>query len=214
MKPSVGFSYSPDADFLTSDMFRMVQYDTTGRRREYSIYEGSIYGTPSTGRRSGSVSFSLSNIVEAKVYAKNDTTGKPKKIKLIESLTMNTSYNIFSDSLNWSPVNMAFRTTLAQNINFQANSTFNIYGMNEKGGAINRLAVSQGLGLARMTSLNMSLDFDLGQLLGSGDHNRQQQTPGQGGQGQGRAPGNKVDLMLHPEATSRWPTRTLMNSAM
>lgn len=199
MKPSVSFSYSPDADFLTSDMFRTVQSDTTGRTREYSIYEGSIYGTPSTGRRSGSVSFSLSNIVEAKVYAKNDTTGKPKKIKLIESLTLNTSYNIFSDSLNWTPVNMAFRTTLAQNINFQASSTFNIYGMNEKGGTINRLAVSQGLGLARMTSLNMSLDLDLGQLLGSGDRNRQQQAPGQGGQGQGRAPGEQGG----PDATPR-----------
>lgn len=146
MKPSVSFSYSPDAGFLTSDMFRIVQSDTTGRTREYSIYEGSIYGTPSTGRRSGTVSFSLANIVEAKVFAKNDTTGKPKKIKLIESLTMNTSYNIFSDSLNWSPVNMAFRTTLAQNINFQANSTFNIYGMNEKGGQSTGWQSARGLG--------------------------------------------------------------------
>ncbi|MEZ4998745.1 MAG: putative LPS assembly protein LptD [Bacteroidales bacterium] len=88
MKPSVSFSYSPDADFLTSDMFRTVQYDSSENRREYSIYEGSIYGTPSTGRKSGSVAFSLSNIVEAKVYARNDTTGKPKKVKkLIESLS-------------------------------------------------------------------------------------------------------------------------------
>ena len=191
MKPSVSFSYSPDADFLTSDMFRTVQYDSLGNQREYSIYEGSIYGTPSTGRKSGSVSFSLSNIVEAKVYARNDTTGKPKKVKLIESLSMNTSYNIFSDSLNWSPVSVSFRTTLAQNINVQASSSFNIYGMNEKGGTINRLAVSQGLGLARMTSLNMSLDLDLGQLLGGSNKKSQQQTPGQGGQGQGRAPGEQ-----------------------
>ncbi|MCK7533727.1 MAG: hypothetical protein MZV63_23220 [Marinilabiliales bacterium] len=82
--------------------------------------------------RSGSVTFGLSNIVEAKVFAKNDTTGKPKKIKLIESLSLNTSYNIFSDSLNWTPVDMSFRTTLAENINFQASSTFNPYAIDDE----------------------------------------------------------------------------------
>ncbi|MHC1733775.1 MAG: putative LPS assembly protein LptD [Bacteroidales bacterium] len=191
MKPSIGFSYSPEADWLTSDMFDSVQYSVDGKRREYSIYEGSIYGTPSTGRRSGSVSLSLTNLVEAKVYARNDTTGKPKKVKIIESLSLNTSYNIFADSLNWSPVNMSFRTTLAQNINIQAGSTFNIYGMSTTGGTVSELAISQGLGLARMTSLNASLDLDLGRLFGgkNKDSQQQQQVTGQRGQRPtGRAP--------------------------
>ena len=181
MKPSIGFSYSPEADWLTSDMFDSVQYNLDGKMREYSIYEGSIYGTPSTGRRSGSVSLSLTNLVEAKVFARNDTTGKPKKVKIIESLSLNTSYNIFADSLNWSPVNLSFRTTLAQNINIQAGSTFNIYGMSSTGGTVSELAVSQGLGLARMTSLNASLDLDLGRLFGNQNKNtqQQQQTSGQ-----------------------------------
>jgi lipopolysaccharide assembly outer membrane protein LptD (OstA) len=191
MKPSIGFSYSPEADWLTSDMFDSVQYNVDGKRREYSIYEGSLYGTPSTGRRSGSVSLSLTNLVEAKVFARNDTTGKPKKVKIIESLSLNTSYNIFADSLNWSPVNMSFRTTLAQNINIQAGSTFNIYGMSTTGGAVRELAISQGLGLARMTSLNASLDLDLGRLFGGKNKESQQQQQPSGQRGQrpaGRAP--------------------------
>lgn len=181
MKPSIGFSYSPEADWLTSDMFDSVQYNLDGKMREYPIYEGSIYGTPSTGRRSGSVSLSLTNLVEAKIFARNDTTGKPKKVKIIESLSLNTSYNIFADSLNWSPVNLSFRTTLAQNINIQAGSTFNIYGMSSTGGTVGELAVSQGLGLARMTSLNASVDLDLGRLFGNQNKNtqQQQQTSGQ-----------------------------------
>jgi lipopolysaccharide assembly outer membrane protein LptD (OstA) len=188
MKPSVSFSYSPEADKLSSDMYRTVQYDTVGRMRTYSIYEGSVFGTPSTGNRSGSVAFSLSNIVEAKVYSRNDTTGKPRKIKLIDNLSLNTSYNLFSDSLNWSPVNISFRTTLAQNINIQASSSFSIYGMNATGGAVNELAIRQGLGLARMTGFNMSFDLDLGQLLGN--KNKKQQSGGQGGQmSTGRQPG-------------------------
>lgn len=181
MKPSIGFSFSPESGKLSTDMSKTVQYDTLGNMREYSIYEGSIYGTPSTGRRSGSVTFGLSNIVEAKVFARNDTTGKPKKIKLIESLSLNTSYNIFSDTLNWSPVSMSFRTTLAENINLQASSTFNIYGLSDAGTTVRHLSVTQGQGLARMTNLNMSLDFDLGRLLRGKGTDRQQLTQGASG---------------------------------
>jgi len=183
MKPSVSFSYSPETEKLASHMYDSVQYDTLGNKRVYSIYEGSIYGTPSTGRRSGSVNFSLANIVEAKVYARNDTTGKPKKVKLIENLSLNTSYNIFSDSLNWSPVSMSFRTTLAENINLQAGSSFNIYGLSETGRTVNELAIKQGRGLARMTNLSMSLDCDLGRLLQKKDGSRQQASAGTGQQG-------------------------------
>ena len=182
MKPSVGFSYSPESERLSSDMYKTVQVDTLGNTREYSIYEGSVYGTPSAGMRSGSVTFGLSNIVEAKVFARNDTTGKPNKVKLIESLSLNTSYNLFSDSLNWSPLSMSFRTTLAENINVQASSTFNPYAINDKGITIDEAAITQGQGLVRMTNLNMSLDFDLGRLLSGKDSGRQQQQAGGMGQ--------------------------------
>ncbi len=193
MKPSVGFSYSPESERLSSDMYKTVQVDTLGNTREYSIYEGSVYGTPSAGMRSGSVTFGLSNIVEAKMFARNDTTGKPNKVKLIESLSLNTSYNLFSDSLNWSPLSMSFRTTLAENINVQASSTFNPYAINDRGVTIDEPAITQGQGLARMTNLNMSLDFDLGRLLRGKESGRQQQqgpgitsgTPGEAGSGPG-----------------------------
>ncbi len=165
MRPSVGFSFSPELPGLSTDMYRDVQYDTAGRVREYSIFEGSIFGTPSLGTRSGSVSFNLANIVEAKVFERNDTTGKPKKIKLIENLSLGTNYNLFSDSLNWSPVSLSFRTVLAENINLQAGSSFTIYGLSEKGVTVTELAYLQGRGIMRMTNLNMSIDMDLGALL-------------------------------------------------
>ncbi len=191
MKPSVGFSYSPEADWLSSEMYKTVQHDTSGHTRKYSIYEGGIFGTPSAGTRSGAVSFSLSNIVEAKVYAKNDTTGKPKKIKIIEGLSLNTSYNIFSDSLNWSPIGLSFRTTLAENINLQASSSFSIYAMNDRGSAISKLAVSEGMGLLRMTSFSTSIDFDLGRLVQGKDKGKQQSPSGTGQQASQREEGGE-----------------------
>jgi len=177
IRPSVGFSFTPELPGLSTDMYRTVQYDTAGHTREYSIFEGSIFGTPSLGQRSGSVSFNVVNIVEAKVFERNDTTGKPKKIKLIESLSLGTNYNLFSDSLNWSPVSVSFRTRLAENINLQASSSFTIYGLSEKGTTVSELAYLQGRGIMRMTSLNLSVDMDLAALL-KGKGPKPQQTAG------------------------------------
>jgi hypothetical protein len=174
IKPSVGFSYVPVFKGLTTDMFRTVQVDTSGRLRPYSIFDGNIFGTPSLPTRSGNLSFSLVNIVEAKVFARNDTTGKPKKVKIIDNFTINTSYNIFADSLRWAPVSMSYRTTLFGNINIAANSSFSLYGQDTKGRTIGTFYYQQTKKLMRMTSLSVSLDFDLGQLLKSGKSQKKQ----------------------------------------
>jgi hypothetical protein len=177
IQPSVGFTYVPVLKGLSTDMYRSVQTDTTGRLKEYSIFEGNIFGTPSLARRSGSFSFSLVNIVEAKVFAKNDTTGKPKKVKIIENFTMNTSYNIFADSLRWAPISMSYRTTLFKNINLAAGSSFSLYGLDSKGGTIGTFYYEQTKKLMRMTNLTMSLDFDLGQLFHSGKSDKKEGQP-------------------------------------
>jgi hypothetical protein len=165
IRPSVGFSYVPVLEGLSSNMWREVQVDTTGNTREYSIFEGNIYGTPSLSGRSGGITFSLVNIVEAKVFEKNDTTGKPKKVKIIDNFTMNTSYNIFADSLRWAPLNMSYRTVLFGNFNIAASGVFSFYAFDSKGRTTNAFYLSQNKKLLRMTGLNLSLDFDLGQLF-------------------------------------------------
>jgi hypothetical protein len=167
IKPSVGFSFIPKLEGLSSKMYRQVQVDTTGKNFSplYSIYEGNIYGTPSLSQKSGNISFSLVNLVEAKIFAKNDTTGKPTKIKLIDNFGINTSYNIFADSLNWAPVSMAIRTTLLNNINISANSNFSLYGIDSNGRPIGTFAFSQNGKLMRLTNFSTSLDFSLSDLL-------------------------------------------------
>jgi LptD protein len=173
IKPSVGFNYIPAFAGLSTNMYRTVQSDTTGTKfSEYSIYEGNIFGTPSLSKRSGSVSFGLTNIVEAKVFARNDTTGKPKKVKLIDNFGINTSYNIFADSMKWSPITMAFRTTLINNINISANSSFSIYGIDKYGRAVKTLYFNQQGKLMRLTNLTTSVDFSLSELLGAGRKNK------------------------------------------
>lgn len=171
MKPSVSFSYIPFLKGLSTDMYRQVQSDTTGRMEEYSIFEGGLYGTPSLARKSGNIAFSLTNILEAKVFERNDTSGKPKNVKLIENFGISTSYNVFADSLNWSPVNMVMRTTLFQNISISAGGNFSFYALDSRGRQTGRFYYTDTKKPLRLTSLGMSLDFSLSDLL-KGDESK------------------------------------------
>ncbi len=165
IRPTVGFSYVPVFQGLTSDMYRQVQSDTTGRMTEYSVFGGNIFGTPSLSRRSGNVSFSLINIVEAKVFQKDDTTGKPQKVKILDNVGVNTSYNIFADSMRWSPVSMLMRTTIMENFNISASSAFSLYALDSTGRQTGRYQYSVDKKLMRLTGFSVSLDFDAGKLF-------------------------------------------------
>jgi hypothetical protein len=168
IKPSFSFSFIPSIKGLSTLMYKEVQSDTLGNVTTYSIYENSIFGTPSLSQRSGNISISLTNLLEAKVFEKNDTTGKAKKVKIIENLGFSTSYNIFADSLNWSPVSMTFRTMLFDQVGISANSSFSLYGTDAEGRVIREFAFKANNKLMRMQNFSASVDFDLGELLGAG----------------------------------------------
>ena len=172
IRPSVNFSYVPASKGLATPMWKEVQVDAAGSIREYSIFETGIYRTPSLSSQSGGFSFSLVNTLEAKVFEKKDTTGTPKKIKLIENLSLSTNYNLFADSLNWSPVAMNFQTRLLDQINLRGSGTFTIYGADTTGKMVRDFALSKNNKLARVQNINASVDFDLGQLLGAGKNKK------------------------------------------
>ena len=166
IKPSVGFSYIPEIPGLSSDMYETVQTDASGQKfEEYSVFEGNIYGTPSLSSKSGSLSFSLVNLVEAKVFEKNDTTGVAKKIQIIDNFGINTGYNIFADSMRWAPVSMQARTRLLGNINISARGNFSLYGIDSEGRSLSSFALSANNKLMRLTSLGASVDMSLDQLF-------------------------------------------------
>jgi hypothetical protein len=180
MKPSVSFSYIPSIKGLSTELYRQVQRDALGNYTEYSVFDGNIYGTPSLSKRNGNISFSLVNILEAKVFEKNDTAAKPKKVKIIDNFGISTSYNIFADSMRWSPVSMGMRTTLFDNIGVSASSNFSLYGLSKSGSPIGTFAFAQNKKLMRLTNFSVSLDFDLGRLI-SGNKEKNGQAAAQEG---------------------------------
>jgi hypothetical protein len=159
MSPSLSFSYNPDFGDPRFGFWQTVQVDTTGRMEHYSIFEGGIYG--STGRgAAGMVSFSLSNNLEMKVREKMDTAGvaASKKVKLIDNLSVNTSYNLIADSLNLTPISIRGRTTV-QGVGVNFGTTINPYMTNDRGQPVNQYAWNHNTGLAkigRLTNANLS----------------------------------------------------------
>lgn len=178
IKPSVSFSYTPHFSGFSSKMYRQIQDPVPFPTSPYSIYENGIFGTPSTSSRSGNVSFSLIDMLDAKVFDRNDTTGKPKKVKLIDNLGVTTSYNIFADKFNWAPVSLTARTTLANSINISTNGTFTLYGMDSAGVDIETFLIKQTGKLMRLKSFGTSIDFSLSDLLkGKKDKGKSAATP-------------------------------------
>lgn len=95
MSPSLTYTYSPDFSTSFWNYYDAVQTgDRLGQIMYYSYFEGMGAGYPSYGGMSQSLSFSLVNNFEAKVADKTDSTGvKTKKVKLLDNLSTNVSYN-------------------------------------------------------------------------------------------------------------------------
>ncbi|SFZ91215.1 LPS assembly outer membrane protein LptD (organic solvent tolerance protein OstA) [Chryseobacterium limigenitum] len=99
MTPSIGFTYSPDFGGSGFGYYKNY-YNATGALTPYSIFEGGIVGSPSSGLV-GALGFNIGNNIEMKVKSKSDSTGV-KKIKIFESLNFSGSYNFAANDHPWS----------------------------------------------------------------------------------------------------------------
>ncbi len=164
--PSVGFNFRPDLGNMTSKYYDEYKTGADGGISEYSYFDGQLYSPPSSPRRSGNVSIGLSNNVEMKVRSENDTTDKLKKIKLLKNLSFNTSYNVFKDSMNWSPIRISGRTSMFDNnLNISFSGNLDPYAINENERRINVSEWSKNGRIGRLTNFRVSLSTKLGSEL-------------------------------------------------
>lgn len=174
--PFVGVSYTPDMGNMVEQYYgsySIYQGDEL-KTVEYSIFENELYNFPSAPGQSGSINFGLNNNLEMKVRNDEDTTGTgTKKIKLLESFKLSTSYNIFADSLNWSKIKINGRTSMFKNkLSFNFGATVDPYALNESGKVYNEFQwnTDDG-GIGRLERVDFSLDVKLNSKkeTGSGD---------------------------------------------
>jgi predicted HicB family RNase H-like nuclease len=111
MIPNIGFSYMPNFAAAPYDFFYRTFLDSFYRPTQLSYYEGSVVGSPQTGK-SGSINFSINNSLSAKIFNAKDTANPLKKISILDNFNMSTSYNLAADSFNLSNLQYNFSTTL------------------------------------------------------------------------------------------------------
>ena len=99
MTPSFSFTYSPDFGARSWGYYRDYA-NARGEITPYSIFEGGIYGAPSTGLTQ-SLGFNIANNIEMKVKSKTDSTGV-KKVKIFENLNVSGGYNFAAEKYKWS----------------------------------------------------------------------------------------------------------------
>lgn len=144
IKPTIGFSFSPD--YLNPDLgwYREVENENDPTEFDrYSIFQGGIFGSPSSAGQQMALTYSINNIFEAKIFSRKDSLLTPKekglrKIKLFNNIIVNGNYNFAADSLKWSPVSMGGTARFfkgATTLNVRA--TFDPYSTDANGRRIN-----------------------------------------------------------------------------
>jgi len=158
LTPNLSFSYRPDFSNESFGYYKSVQLDSTGNIQNYSIMQNGIYGGPGASR-SGNINFSLGNLIDMKVRSKKDTSQSLKKLTLIQSIGISSSYNIFADSLNFSTIGINARTKLLRALDLTFSSRYDPY-IYKNGSRFNQFEIKNGR-LARFTSANAALGFNI-----------------------------------------------------
>jgi hypothetical protein len=161
--PSAGFTYRPDQSTEIEGPFGV-----DGTPGSYSPYDIGIYGKPPSGQ-SGTLNLGIIQNIEAKVRdgkVYRDSTAAPdaelyRKLKLIDYLGINSTYDVLKDSLRWSPINISARTSLFNVLNLNVVSLWDPYAVDAFGTRYDRSQRSVNGQLARMVYTNVALGFDL-----------------------------------------------------
>ncbi len=159
--PSLSYTYRPD--------FSIEPWNSYGTREDpdnmetvtYSYYKGYIYGAPPQGR-SGSIGLNIGNNLEMKLKSKSDTAQESRKVKIIENLSVSTSYNLAADSLNLSKINISGKTTLFKTFGLRIGATFDPYCIDSLTGVrINKFMINENNKLTRFEKGSISLSGSL-----------------------------------------------------
>ncbi len=157
--PSISFSWRPDFGTPLWNYYHSYT-DKNGNLIKYSKFENSIYGGPESGRY-GSIGFSINNSLEIKIPSKKDSITGMKKLVLIESFSLSTSYNLAADSLNWAPLSINGRTTLFRNLTINYSSTWDPYVKNKNNTRINQYEWDVNRRLMRLDYIQWNVGLNL-----------------------------------------------------
>jgi hypothetical protein len=156
IKPNISYTNMPSFE----EYYDTYIIDAEGNTAEYTRFRGGLYGMPSKLGGS-SIGISIQNTFEAKVKSKDSTKTELEKIKLLDNLNISTSYNMSADDFKLSPIRVTTGFTLLKSLQVNTAATFDAYGLDENNNRINEFNIKNGGGLLRLTSANLSAQYQL-----------------------------------------------------
>ncbi|HAT67213.1 MAG TPA: organic solvent tolerance protein OstA [Flavobacteriaceae bacterium] len=159
MRPSIGYSISPGFQQYY-DEYTIVSADPEVNDQvvEYSRFENTLYGAPGK-LYSSSMSFALSNTLEAKIRDKDTSAVEPKKLILLNNLNFSTGYNFSADSLKWSNVQVTGSIPIVKKLDFNFNGSLDPYALDNDNNRINTFNIENGGSLFRLVNGNISFNY-------------------------------------------------------
>ena len=199
VSPSLSASFSPEKGTYFNGYRTLTYTDRNGqvKTQDYNIYTGAGTGSPPGKGKTASLNFSLGNNFEAKVRDLTDTTGTgTKKIKLIDQLNFSTGYNFLAEQFKMNNISVTMSTSVFGKLGINASAQLDPYAMlvdaqHTSGQRINKFAITEGQGLARLNSASVSLSYSL-----SGDGKINGNDGGQ--QAGGTSTANYTRVFYHP----------------
>ena len=156
ISPSISYSNNPSFE----EYYDTYIIDANGNTAEYTRFQGGLYNAP--GRNySSSIGFSIKNVIEAKVKPKDSTETELKKINIFNNLNISTSYNLAAEEFNLSPIRVNGSIDLTKGFTVNTGATFDPYALDENNNRINVFNSKNGGGLLRLTSANISTQYQI-----------------------------------------------------
>jgi len=154
--PQVNFRFQPDFRKSFWGNYQTL-IDSTGTEVFFDRHNRFLFGGSAAGS-AGSANFLLGNNFEMKVRSNKDSTGE-RKVKIIDRLNFNTTYNMNAPMFSWSPINVVAGTSIIKNkVNLTYQGVLDMYGYDpELRRRVNKSALEVNGVLLRNTNTNFSV---------------------------------------------------------
>ncbi len=160
-RPNIGFSYSPDFSDDIWGYYRQVQVDTLGNTQDYSIFRDEIFRGPGAGEQFN-LNFGFTNILETK-QVRRDSTGEVQSnnLRIIDNMSISSSYNFAADSLNFSRVNMSLSTRVIEGVNISMSANYSVYARDASGQEIDTFIWNDSNKILQPISYSINASYSL-----------------------------------------------------
>jgi len=163
--PEVRMSYTPDFYIDAQDIKRTYVDPETGEVEEYSIYDNTYSLNQPKATEQLNLSYSLRNILQAKLRTKADTVSTYKKITLIDNLGITGRYNFLAKEHKWSDISIGVSAHPAFLKNFDVGVIISPYALDSIGTKTNTLLWDSLKQIGRLTSFRLAPSLDLKRSL-------------------------------------------------